>query len=204
MMWVWNYYNGEPREFVPRNDTPPRCPLCGQYFRKSEKCIAIVPPMTVRNMGTKLQKNMMVHKAEWEALVGSTTDDVEMAEKVLKHKTPRKMPFTREEEAAMSAFVSACHTAGFWGARELPYGRRCNRQGTGYLEYNVYTDSIDFVSRVRKRGMFDTFYEREIVAKVFNKMHEILGDGRHDDYSAAQSIQNVQDEANRLMTNIFG
>ena len=109
-----------------------------------------------------------------------------------------------EEEAAMSAFVSACHTMGFWGARELPYGRRCNRQGTGYLEYNAYTDTIDFVSRVRKPGLFDSFYTREIVAKVFNKMHEILGDGRHDDYSAAASIQKVTDEATKIMSEVMG
>ena len=204
MMWVWNYAEGQPREFTPRTDAPKRCPLCGQYFKKGEKAIVIVPPTAVRTLSPKLKQNMMVHRVEWEALANGITTDDEMTNVFLKHKTPRKEPFTREEEAAMSAFVSACHTLGFWGARELPYGRRCNRQGTGYLEYNVYTDTIDFVSRVRKPGLFDSFYEREIVAKVFNKMHDIMGDGRHDDYSAAASIQKVTDETAKMMSEIFG
>ena len=204
MMWVWNYVEGQPREFTPRENNPKRCPLCGQYFKKGEKAIVIVPPMAVRSLNKRLSQNMMVHRAEWEELSAGITDDNAMADAFLKHKTPRKAPFTREEEAAMSAFVSACHTMGFWGARELPYGRRCNRQGTGYLEYNAYTDTIDFVSRVRKPGLFDSFYTREIVAKVFNKMHEILGDGRHDDYSAAASIQKVTDEATKIMSEVMG
>jgi hypothetical protein len=52
--------------------------------------------------------------------------------------------------------------------------------------------------------LFDSFYTREIVAKVFNKMHEILGDGRHDDYSAAASIQKVTDEATKIMSEVMG
>jgi hypothetical protein len=202
-MWIWRDGDGNPREFTPRGDNPKRCPLCGQYFKKGEKAIVIVPPMSVRNLSKKLQQNMMVHRAEWEALSAGITNDNDMANAFIKHKTPRKAPFTKEEEAAMSAFVSACHTYGFWGARELPYGRRCNRQGTGYLEYNAYTDTIDFVSRVRKPGLFDAFYEREIAAKVFNKMHDILGDGRHDEYSANNAIQKVTDEAAKMVAEIF-
>lgn len=204
MMWVWNYDEERPREFTPRSDSPKRCPLCGQYFKKGEKAIVIVPPMEVRGLSPKLRQNMMVHRVEWEQLTNGVTSDEEMTTAFLKHKTPRQKPFTKEEEAAMAAFVSACHTFGFWGARELPYGRRCNRQGTGYLEYNAYTDTIDFVSRVRKPGLFDSFYAREIVAKVFNKMHDILGDGRHDDYSANNAIQQVTSEANKLVADIFG
>lgn len=204
MMWVWNHDGDHPREFTPRSDSPKRCPMCGQYFKKGEKAIVIVPPMEVRGMSPKLKQNMMVHRAEWERLADGITTDEEMTTAFIKHKTPRKQPFTKEEAAACSAFVSACHTLGFWGARELPYGWRCNRQGTGYLEYNVYADTIDFVSRVRKPGLFDSFYEREIVAKVFNKMHDILGDGRHDDYSANSAIQQVTSEANKLVADIFG
>jgi hypothetical protein len=204
MMWVWKRADGTPYELPSKTLSPTRCPLCGQYFKKGEREIVIVPPMSVRNLSPKLRVNAMVHRSEWEQLSAGITNDEDMATAFLKHKTPRKAPFTREEEAAMNAFVSACHTLGFWGARELPYGRRCNRQGTGYLEYNAYMDSIEFVSRVRKPGLFDAFYEREIVAKVFTKMHSILNDGRRDDYSAAQSIQKVTQQVEKSMNEIFG
>jgi hypothetical protein len=156
--------------------------------------------------GFGFKKGAMAQTVSHDAhnLLVAGTNDEDMATAFLKHKTPRKAPFTREEEAAMNAFVSACHTLGFWGARELPYGRRCNRQGTGYLEYNAYMDSIEFISRVRKPGLFDAFYEREIVAKVFTKMHSILNDGRRDDYSAAQSIQKVTQQVEKSMNEIFG
>lgn len=204
MMWVWKRADGIPYELPSKTLSPTRCPLCGQYFKKGEREIVIVPPMSVRNLSKKLCTNTMVHRTEWEALSAGITNDEDMANTFIKHKTPRKAPFTKEEEAAMSAFVSACHTMGFWGARELPYGRRCNRQGTGYLEYNVYMDSIEFISRVRKPGLFDAFYEREIVAKVFTKMHSILGDGRQDNYSAAASIQKVHEEVAKNMSEMFG
>ena len=198
-MWIWKNSDGKAYEFTPREDNPKRCPVCGQYFKKEEKCIVIIPPMSVRNISSKFQQNLMVHRAEWEALSAGINDDEQMANVFLKHKTPRKQPFTKEQEAAMSAFVAACHACGFGGERELPYGRRCNRPGTGYVEYNVYMDAIDFVSRVRKPGLFDFCFEREIVAKVFNKMHDILGDGRHDNYTAAQVLQKVTTEVNDIM-----
>ena len=106
MMWVWNYSEGQPREFTPRSDTPKRCPLCGQYFKKGEKAIVIVPPMSVRNISPKLKQNMMVHRVEWEALADGISTDNDMTNAFLKHKTPRKQPFTREEEAAMAALTS--------------------------------------------------------------------------------------------------
>ena len=204
MIWVWKRADGSPYEIHSKTLSPQRCPLCGQYFRKEEREIVIVPPMSVRNISPKLRANMMVHRAEWEELSAGITNDNDMTNAFLKHKTPRKQPFTREQEAAMSAFVSACHTMGFWGARELPYGRRCNRQGTGYLEYNVYMDSIEFVSRARKRGLFDSLYEREIVAKVFTQMHAILRDGRRDDYSAADTIAKINQDVSEKMSEIFG
>ena len=95
-MWIWRDGDGNPREFTPRGDNPKRCPLCGQYFKKGEKAIVIVPPMSVRNLSKKLQQNMMVHRAEWEALSAGITNDNDMANAFIKHKTPRKAPFTKE------------------------------------------------------------------------------------------------------------
>lgn len=202
MIWVWKKAEGEPYEFTPRGDKPQRCPICGQYFRKGEKAIVIVPPMAVRGIHKKFSQNMMVHRSEWESFSHGITDDEAMATALLKHKTPRKLAFTAEEVSAMDAFVSACHFYRFYGERDLPYGKRCNRQGTGYLEYNVYTDTIDFVSRVRKPGLFDFCFEREIVAKVFNKMHELLGDEKRDNYTAAEVLQNIANDVNKIMKDI--
>ena len=54
-----------------------------------------------------------------------------------------------------------------------------------------------------KRGLFDGFYQRQIEANVYNKMHEILSDGKHNSYDYKESIQSVVDEVNKTMKEIF-
>ena len=76
---------------------------------------------------------------------------------------------------------------------------KCKKCGTSiYVEYNVYADHIDLDYR-GKRGMFDGFYTRQIIANIYNKMHEILGDGKYDDYSAAKTIDNIYREVEKMI-----
>ena len=114
-----------------------------------------------------------------------------MSEKFSKRRTPKKAEFTAEEKAKIDAFRSACHHYSFWNDVEKPYGLKCQKRGSSlYVEYNVYADSIGIDFR-GKRGLFDTFYEKQIVTNIYNKMHEILGDGKHDDYSATKTINDI-------------
>ena len=67
-----------------------------------------------------------------------------------------------------------------------------------YLEYNVYQDVIDLDFR-GKRGMFDNFYKRQIIANVYNKMHEYMGDGKVDDYSMSKDFEKLNNHVNEIM-----
>lgn len=201
-MWEWKTSDGIVRQFNAC-DNSKKCPICGQYFKKGEKGACIVPPMEIRNKYKKLSQNLIVHLEHWSAFCDGVETDVELAEKFQKYKTPKKMPFTDEEQKRISAFQSACRDFGFWEVYEKPYGIKCKKHGTSvYIEYNVYSDCIDLDYR-GKRGMFDGFYSRQIIANVFNRMHETLGDGKHDDYSATKTIDNIYKEAEKMVQNII-
>ena len=197
-MWVWKTKDGEVREFSPIGSTK-RCPICGQYFKKGEKACVVVQPMEVRKMHKKFNQNMMVHYPEWVAFCADVTNDEELANKLIKHKTPRVNSFSEEEVRHINAFTSACRLLGFFVEYDKPYGKKCQQRGTSlYLEYNAFTDKID-VNHRGKRGMFDSIYERQIIANVYNKMHAILNDGKHDDYSATKTIADITAEVNKSM-----
>ena len=67
-----------------------------------------------------------------------------------------------------------------------------------YLVYNVYQDSIDLDYRGNK-GLFDSFYTREVIAKVYNRMHEYLGDGLKDNYSMQEDLNKLNREVKDIM-----
>lgn len=196
-MWEWKDSNGIVREFKPNSDTK-RCPICGQYFKKGEKGCVIVPPMEVRTQHKKLQQNMIVHLSEWEAFCEGITTEEELVQKFIKHRTPKKQEFTENEKERISAFRSACVAYRFYEEFEKPYGLKCKLRGSSIcVEYNVYSDTIDIDYRGRK-GMFDGFYTRQIVTNIYNKMHEILGDGKKDDYNVDKTINSVFEEAKKI------
>ena len=73
------------------------------------------------------------------------------------------------------------------------------QRGTSvYLEYNVYMDTIDLDFR-GKRGLFDSFYKKQIIANVYNKMHEYLADGKVDNYSMSAEFEKLNNEVNDIM-----
>ena len=197
-MWEWKTSDGTVRQFNA-SDNKTKCPICGQYFKRGEKGACIVPPMEIRSKYKKLSQNLIVHLDHWEVFCQGIATETELAEKIQKHKTPKKASFTEDEQKKISAFQSACREYGFWEITEKPYGVKCKKCGTSiYVEYNVYADHIDLDYR-GKRGMFDGFYSRQIIANIYNKMHEVLGDGKHDDYSAAKTISNIYKEVEKMI-----
>ena len=197
-MWEWKDLDGEIRTFKPNPNTK-RCPICGQFFKKGEKGCIIIPPMEARTQHKKLQQNMIVHLDEWQTFCENITTEKELIQKFIKYRTPKKKDFTGEERKRISAFRSACVAYRFYEEFEKPYGLKCKlRDSSIYVEYNVYSDTIDIDYRGRK-GMFDGFYTRQIVTNIYNKMHEILDDGKKDDYSVEKTIASVVKKANEIM-----
>ena len=119
--------------------------------------------------------------------------------KIINHKVPRKKEFTEDEKLRIDCFKKACFICGFKEEFNKPYGIKMKQCGSSvYLEYNVYQDAIDLDFR-GKRGLFDNFYKRQIIANVYNKMHEYMGDGKVDDYSMSKDFEKLNNHVNEIM-----
>ena len=199
IMWMWCKNDGEPYHYSPTGTSPRKCPICGQYFKKGEKGCVIVPPMEIRKNYKGLSQNLKVHYSEWVDLCRDVSDDEALAIKFSHRKKIKQKPFTTEESTAIDAFVKACWELGFRKEIKKPYGMKMQKVGTSLcLEYNVFADTIT-LDRKGKRGLFDGFFERQIVADASNKMHAILGDGKHNDYNYKEEIRQVQEEVQKWL-----
>ena len=122
-----------------------------------------------------------------------------MAEKIINYKVPHKKAFTEQELFKINCFRKACVDYGFREEFEKSFGLKMKKSGSSlYLVYNVYQDSIDLDYRGNK-GLFDSFYTREIIAKVYNRMHEYLGDGLKDNYSMQEDLNKLNREVQDIM-----
>ena len=122
-----------------------------------------------------------------------------ISEKIINYKVPHKKAFTEQELFKINCFRKACADYGFREEFEKPFGLKMKKSGSSlYLVYNVYQDSIDLDYRGNK-GLFDSFYTREIIAKVYNRMHEYLGDGLKDNYSMQEDLNKLNREVKDIM-----
>lgn len=180
----------------PVHTSPERCAICGQYFRKGEKVSIIMCPEEFVHLRVNRK---MVHLDEWNAYGIDVHSDLDLAEKLLSHRQPRVKSLTADETARINAFVQAAMQLGYTREYRTSCGRKCKKPGTSItIEYNVYLDTIRISSR-GKEGLFDGFYKRELIAQVFNKMHEILGDNQRDNYTAQASMTQVFDDVKKMM-----
>jgi len=202
-MWEMKDSNKDPREFSARYSNNKRCGLCKTFFRPNEKFYIIVIPSALRGSHARLKENMFVHVDEWEEICTGVTTDEELAAKIIAAKFPKRNELTQDESDHLEAFKEACTAHGFRMEVSKPYGVRMKKRGTSmYLDYNVYMDTISFDHR-GQHGLFDSFYERQIIANIYNKMHELLSDGKHDDYDYKDSINKVAAEVGKTMNEIF-
>lgn len=194
-MWECKHKDGTIEKFS-KYSRAERCPLCGQYLRQQEESYIIFPPHNVRTH-KKLNRNFLVHCDEWDLFCEGITDDTALASKFIAHKMPRVKPLSNEEQCKLDAFIQACINKGFPIIYRKPYGAHCKRVGSSiYVQYNVFSDKIRIEHR-GKRGLFDGFFEREIIAKIYNEMHTILGDEKVDDYNANTAISSVVEQVQR-------
>lgn len=201
-MWEMKLSDGTKRVFsiyksLSYNEQ--KCFICGEYLKQLEKVYFIIPPSKYKSQYKKLSNNLIVHCEEWDAFCLGVNDDIELLDKIKKHKIPKSIAFTEEEFNRLKCFKKACWDFDLKQEFEKPYGIKMKRSGSSLnITYNVYSDSIKIDYR-GKKNLFDSFYLRQISTNVYNKMHEYIGDGKKDDYSASNEIKNVFDKVNKMI-----
>lgn len=179
------------------------CAFCGQYFRPNDTFSIVFIPSVYRGTHKKLSCNLLMHTEELKDLFNSCVDDDDFANKLIALKTPRRKPFSDEELFRLESFKRACVNYGFREEINKPYGVRMKQyRSSMYLDYHIPTGYIHLDYR-GKRGLFDRFYEMELVAKIRNKMNEYMGINKKDDFTAEKAINDVYDSVEKSMKNIF-
>lgn len=202
---MWEMKNGDkfPRQFnaIHANNTP--CRLCGQHFRKGEQFYIIIVPNEYKLLDKKLKANFFVHVNEWDEFCNGVSTDKELVKKIQNLHMKRTKKMTEEESKRLDAFKKACKSFGFYKEVPKTYGARMRKRGTSiYVDYNVFSDKISVDHRCQK-GLFDSLYTREIVAKIYSEMHNILGDGKTDNYNPAETIKKISEDVKKTMKEIF-
>ena len=201
-MWSFKDKDGNIRSLDGKYCNGQTCFICGQHIKTGEKYAIIIAPIEFRNH-KKLKKNLVAHTEEWNKFSNGIITDMDMNEKILSHKTPRKKPFSEEEQEKIKCFEKACYDYNFKEVYNKSYGLKCKQRGSScYVEYNVFTNKIEVGFR-GKRGLFDSFYERQIIANVYNRMHEYLGDSKRDEYNYKKSIQELNENVEKTLKEIF-
>ncbi len=176
------------------------CFVCGQYFKEGEQIVLLIPSFEYKKIYKSLSRNVVAHFHEIEAIKSKCNTEDEFLLALGKHKTPRALPLTAEQLKMIDEFKQACRNYGFWPYVETKDGLKCKLSNSSdVLEYNVRTDRIAYSNKRRKRGLFDGLVENQLVSNVWNKMHEIRGDGLRDNYSAKEVINKAVETVNNMM-----
>lgn len=161
----------------------------------------VTPPDKYR--GKHLVEPFFAHPDEWDKFCEGVTDDFDLAEKVMEHSTPRKKPFSEEQNKMISVFTQAAEAYGYKYVKVNRNLVRATRpRSSDYVEYNPYLDIISCGSR-KKAGMFGSIFDRQIMVNVKNKMNEISGKSERDDFDALETIGKITEEAMRMVNDIM-
>ena len=195
---MWLLGKEDPRIIKYKSVDARRCPICGQYIKTDEPCYLVVCNAIPEARTLGLQ-NMMPHAACWDKFSAGARSDGELAAKLKKHRMPKAAPLTEEQLKEIEAFKYAAAKSGFrimTNTREN--GVRASKNGsTSAVVYNPYAKTITYKDR-RKDFLMKSLVDREVVAVVYNRMHEYLEDGKRDDYSAAKTIANIVSETKKM------
>lgn len=176
-----------------------KCMLCGRYFNEGDMGVLIVPTSDIRD---RISRNLIVHSEELKKVQVECGSEEELINKLSKWKMPRvRVVYSEKELRIADAFQEASSACGFRDIKEVKNKGiiRCKKFGSSDLvELNIRTGRIRFDTR-KKGQLLSGFAERQLIANIRNKMHEILGDGLHDDYDAMKEIAGVFDRVNNMM-----
>lgn len=175
-----------------------RCPICGQYFSRGEQYYLIVCNAIPEARSEGLE-NLIVHTHCWETFCAGITSDASLASKLKKHRKPKPRPLTEEQNRHVEAFKTAAYQHNFKSLPNTRDGRvKAERLGTTMsLIYNPYTDVISYHDR-RKYELFKPLFDRQLETNVYNKMQELLGTDKRDDYSVEKVFSDVVNSVNKM------
>ena len=124
-----------------------------------------------------------------------------MATKLKKHRMPSAKPLSEAQNKAVEAFEKAAATYGYWNTSKMRDGcfKAVKNGTTCYILYNPYSGVIKYGDR-KKNEFLKPLLDRQIETNVFNKMHEILGDGKRDDYNALGVLAQAVEETNKFFS----
>lgn len=186
------------------NSNDSRCEICGNYFQKGDNYYLIICNAIPEARERKL-KNFMAHVDCWNHFCDGIDSNLLLAEKLKKHR--KKSPvLTEDHKKAVAAFQDAAYQFGFHQLSQNSKTGIAKAKIPGsslYLTYNPYTDFLFLHSQIRKKGLFDPFYEKEIVVRIRNAMNQILGIVETNDYSAKEEIQKVIDQTCKKISSLF-
>ncbi len=181
------------------------CYLCRKHFKENEEIVIIVCPSGLRKQFPEFRRNQLAHQDELMQYVNSATTVEELFAMLTESKKPKKETLTKEQVARIDIFIQAAYNIGYKDATKKKDGSvSCKKYGSSdTIVYNVYTDGIDFRNR-RRRQLGDGFAERAIIARAFNEFHNLLGDGKHDDYNALKEFGECLGKAVEVTNRMMG
>ena len=179
--------------------TEKACFMCGEHFKKGDTIVLVVPPFEYKKEYKRLGLNAVMHQQEWEDLKTTHNSIEEVFKAMGKSKKPKRVNLTDQQKQMVEQFIKAAWEYWYKDYKYNKDGAQAKMNGSSdILRYNVHSDRITYSNR-RKRGLFDGLFENQIVANVWNRMHELRGDGKRDDYSADKVINEALGKAKDFM-----
>ena len=184
---------------ISKMSYPRRCDWCGQYIQKNEEYAILIPPRQKRNL---CPSNKFIHFSELVQIhpsEGTEEEETKFWTAVGKRRKP-KLILSEKQTRLADAFERVCFNKGY---RQIIRSKQsgcvsCRKRGASdTLTYNPATDTVEYYNR-RKRGLFDTFFEKEFSASVYNQIHK--DDGKSDTYTAAEQISRITEEISKMFT----
>lgn len=197
-MWELRTDNGPRKLICSSIGAKDRCKICGQHFKKGDEQYLVVCNSSEEARKAKIG-NFMSHVACWDAFCVGVVSDAEMVKKLLRHKQPKEAPLSDKQNEHINAFVQAAAEYGYRERSKTRQGEiRLTKRGTTQsVLYNPHSCEVSYEDR-KKDVLFKGLFDRQIVANVYNKMHSILGDGKHDSYSALGVLNQAVEETNKF------
>lgn len=194
MTAVWAFRNKEIKGTFHWKET---CSLCNRWILKNEDFYMLIPPKEIADkypIG-----NILVHKDEWDKFVEGLSDE-EIANKLMKHKKPRKKPLTEEQLKRVEFFKEACEKFGFSEctmSKDKRFVKMKKRRTSYTFIYDIIFERIDFDSR--RDTLFGSLYIVEVQAKIRNEYYRLSGVNKHDDFTVAGIVDKAIEQVDEMM-----
>lgn len=174
------------------------CLLCNNWVLKGEEFYMLIIPNEIRKE-YKIS-NFIAHKEEWDEF-SKGLSDIEIAEKIIKHKKPRKKPLTNEQLKNIEYFKEACNHFGFNNceiSRNKRFVKMKKRKTSFTLIYDIIFDRVSYDTKTGE-DLFGRLFSNEFVANVCNKFYELRGLDIREDFSVAKILNKTAKDVDELI-----